>query len=59
MSGPLNCSEYEQLAEELTDPGPWAFLSGGAADESTLRANRGAYERWTFRPRVLVDVGDV
>ncbi|HEX7581668.1 MAG TPA: alpha-hydroxy acid oxidase [Gaiellaceae bacterium] len=56
MSAPLNCSEYERLAEELTDPGPWAFLSGGAADESTLRANRGAYERWTFRPRVLVDV---
>jgi len=59
VSGPLNCSEYEQLAEELTDPGPWAFLSGGAADESTLRANREAFERWTFRPRVLVDVADV
>jgi isopentenyl diphosphate isomerase/L-lactate dehydrogenase-like FMN-dependent dehydrogenase len=59
MSAPLNCDEYERLAEGLTDPGAWAFLSGGAEDESTLRANRGAFQRWTFRPRVLVDVGVV
>ncbi|MGZ4390170.1 MAG: alpha-hydroxy acid oxidase [Gaiellaceae bacterium] len=56
MSNPLNCDDYEQLAESLTEPGPWAFLAGGAEDESTLRANRAAFRRWTFRPRVLVDV---
>ena len=56
MSAPLNCDEYEQLAKGLTKPGPWAYLAGGAESESTLRANRGAFERWTFRPRVLVDV---
>jgi isopentenyl diphosphate isomerase/L-lactate dehydrogenase-like FMN-dependent dehydrogenase len=59
VSLPLNCEEYEQLAEGLVEPGPWAFLSGGAGDETTLRANRLAYRRWTFRPRVLVDVRDV
>jgi isopentenyl diphosphate isomerase/L-lactate dehydrogenase-like FMN-dependent dehydrogenase len=56
VSTPLNCSDYEQLAETLVDPGPWAYLAGGAGDESTLRANRAAFRRWTFRPRVLVDV---
>jgi isopentenyl diphosphate isomerase/L-lactate dehydrogenase-like FMN-dependent dehydrogenase len=56
VSLPLNCEEYEQLAEGLVEPGPWAFLAGGAGDETTLRANRLAYGRWTFRPRVLVDV---
>ena len=56
MNLPLNCEEYERLAEGLVEPGPWAFLSGGAGDETTLRANRLAYGRWTFRPRVLVDV---
>jgi len=56
MSAPLNCDEYEQLAEGLTEPGPWAYLAGGAESESTLRANLGAFQRWTFRPRVLVDV---
>jgi isopentenyl diphosphate isomerase/L-lactate dehydrogenase-like FMN-dependent dehydrogenase len=56
VSTPLNCSDYEQLAETLVEPGPWAYLAGGAGDESTLRANRAAFRRWTFRPRVLVDV---
>jgi isopentenyl diphosphate isomerase/L-lactate dehydrogenase-like FMN-dependent dehydrogenase len=32
---------------------------GGAGDEHTLRSNRQAFHRWTFRPRVLVDVGVV
>jgi 4-hydroxymandelate oxidase len=59
VSGPLNCAEYEQLAETLVEPGPWAFLSGGAGDETTLRANEAAFGRWTFRPRVLVDVDAV
>jgi isopentenyl diphosphate isomerase/L-lactate dehydrogenase-like FMN-dependent dehydrogenase len=58
-SRPVNCGEYERLAEGLTDPAAWGFLSGGAEDESTLRANRGAFGRWTFRPRVLVDVSAV
>ena len=56
MTLPLNCAEYEQLAEGLVEPGPWAYLAGGAGDETTLRANREAFHRWTFRPRVLVDV---
>ena len=56
MSLPLNCAEYEPLAEGLVEPGPWAFLAGGAMGESTLRANLAAFRRWTFRPRVLVDV---
>ena len=59
MSPPLNCDEYEPLAEALVDPAPWAYLMGGAGDEHTLRSNREAFHRWTFRPRVLVDVGAV
>jgi 4-hydroxymandelate oxidase len=56
VSAPVNCSEYERLAEGLTEPATWGYLAGGAEDESTLHANRGAFGRWTFRPRVLVDV---
>jgi isopentenyl diphosphate isomerase/L-lactate dehydrogenase-like FMN-dependent dehydrogenase len=59
VSVPLNCAEYEPLARELVDPAPWAYLMGGAGDEHTLRSNRQAFHRWTFRPRVLVDVGVV
>jgi isopentenyl diphosphate isomerase/L-lactate dehydrogenase-like FMN-dependent dehydrogenase len=59
MTLPLNCDEYEPRARELVDPARWAYLMGGAGDEHTLRSNREAFHRWTFRPRVLVDVGVV
>jgi isopentenyl diphosphate isomerase/L-lactate dehydrogenase-like FMN-dependent dehydrogenase len=55
----LSVADYEALAEERLEPGPWAYLAGGSGDEWTLRANRAAFERWTFRPRVLCDVSGI
>jgi isopentenyl diphosphate isomerase/L-lactate dehydrogenase-like FMN-dependent dehydrogenase len=54
----FSTDDYERLAEACTEPGAWAYLTGGSASESTLRANRAAFRRWTFRPRVLVDVAE-
>jgi isopentenyl diphosphate isomerase/L-lactate dehydrogenase-like FMN-dependent dehydrogenase len=59
MGDPLSVADYGRLAEERLEPGPWAYLAGGSGDEWTLRENRAAFERWTFRPRVLCDVSDV
>jgi isopentenyl diphosphate isomerase/L-lactate dehydrogenase-like FMN-dependent dehydrogenase len=59
VEGVLSVADYERLAEERLDPGPWAYLTGGSGDEWTLRENRAAFERWTFRPRVLCDVSQV
>ena len=59
MAEPLSISDYERLAEERLEPGAWAYLAGGAGDEWTLRENRAAFERWTFRPRVLCDVSEI
>jgi isopentenyl diphosphate isomerase/L-lactate dehydrogenase-like FMN-dependent dehydrogenase len=59
MSEPLSVADYERLAEERLEPGPWAYLAGGSGDEWTLRENRAAFERWTFRPRVLCDVSEI
>ncbi|MFL5959009.1 MAG: alpha-hydroxy acid oxidase [Gaiellaceae bacterium] len=59
MDEPRSVADYERLAEERLDPGPWAYLAGGSGDEWTLRENRAAFERWTFRPRVLCDVSEV
>ena len=59
MVDPLSIADYERLAEERLEPGPWAYLAGGSGDEWTLRENRAAYGRWTFRPRVLCDVSEV
>jgi 4-hydroxymandelate oxidase len=59
VSDPLSVTDYERLAEERLEPGAWAYLAGGSGDEWTLRENRTAFERWTFRPRVLCDVAEI
>jgi isopentenyl diphosphate isomerase/L-lactate dehydrogenase-like FMN-dependent dehydrogenase len=59
MGAPLSVADYEQLAEQRLEPGPWAYLAGGSGDEWTLRENRAAFERWAFRPRVLCDVSEI
>jgi 4-hydroxymandelate oxidase len=59
MSAPVNVADYFDRAAEKVDPRVWCFFEGGSGDEVTLRANAGAYRRWRFRPRVLIDVGQV
>ena len=59
MGVALSVADYEQVAEERLEPGPWAYLAGGSGDEWTLRENRAAFARWTFRPRVLCDVSEI
>jgi 4-hydroxymandelate oxidase len=56
---PVCVADFERIAEERIAPDVWCYFAGGAGDEVTLRANRAAFSRWRFRPRVLVDVGDV
>ena len=53
MNGPVTLADHEQLAQQGMDPGAWAYLCGGAADEITLRENMDAWQRLTLRPRVL------
>jgi isopentenyl diphosphate isomerase/L-lactate dehydrogenase-like FMN-dependent dehydrogenase len=59
VSEPLNAHDYEALAHASLDPRSWEYFRGGAGDETTLRENRAAFDRWKLRPRVLVDVGSV
>jgi isopentenyl diphosphate isomerase/L-lactate dehydrogenase-like FMN-dependent dehydrogenase len=59
VSEPLNAWEYERVAEEKVEPGPWGYFVGGAGDERTLAENVAAFGRWRLRPRMLVDVGSV
>jgi (S)-2-hydroxy-acid oxidase len=55
----LTVADYERLAEERVPPEVWCYFAGGTEDEVTLQANRTAFSRWQFRPRVLVDVAHV
>ncbi|MES1248091.1 MAG: alpha-hydroxy acid oxidase [Actinomycetota bacterium] len=55
------CASIEDVgsAARRSLPGPcFDWLDGGAGAEVTLRANRAAFERVSFRPRVLVDVAE-
>ena len=56
---PFNVREYEGLAEDVLEPGLFAYYAGGAEDEHTMRENIRAWPRWRLRPRVLVDVTEV
>lgn len=55
----VNVFDYEAIARTHLDAGTWAYFAGGADDESTLRANRTAFERTQLRPHMLVDVSTV
>jgi isopentenyl diphosphate isomerase/L-lactate dehydrogenase-like FMN-dependent dehydrogenase len=56
---PINVHDYERLAEQRLEPGPFGYYAGGSGDEWTLRENVAAFARWHLRPRVLVDTGTV
>lgn len=51
--------DYERAALARLPTMVADYYEGGAGEERTLRENRAAFARWTFRPRVLVDVSTV
>jgi 4-hydroxymandelate oxidase len=52
-------SELERRARDRLSPDVYDFYAGGAGREATLRANRKAWRRVQFLPRVLRDVSAV
>ena len=46
-------------ARKRLGQGAWDYLVGGSESETTLRRNRAAWDRWAFRPRILVDVSKI
>lgn len=55
----LNLHELEAAAREVMPPAAFAYYTGGANDEHTLRANREGYAALKLRPRMLVDVTEI
>lgn len=49
-------ADYEPFARERMTPSAWAYLAGGAADESTLADNLAAFRRIRLQNRVLEDL---
>jgi 4-hydroxymandelate oxidase len=52
----VTLADYEPHAQARMTPNAWAYVSGGGADEITLRANREAFDRLRLRGRVLADM---
>jgi len=53
---PVDYAELENTARSRLSPEAFAYIAGGAGRESTMTANRAAFERWRIVPRVLRDV---
>ncbi|MBB6561730.1 4-hydroxymandelate oxidase [Acidovorax soli] len=49
----VTLDDHERHARSQLDNNAWAYFSGGAADEITLRANRSAWDALPLWPRVL------
>lgn len=49
----VTLADHENHARTRLNSNAWAYFSGGAADELTLRANRTAWDQIALLPRVL------
>jgi 4-hydroxymandelate oxidase len=58
-SRPLNLHEYETAARALLSTMAFDYVAGGSGDEVSVRANRAAFARWRFLPRVLRGLREV
>lgn len=52
-AGVVTLVDYEAHARQVLDDGAWAYFSGGAGDEITLRDNRLAWDDLRLQARVL------
>lgn len=55
----FDVADFEREARAQVTPMAWDYITGGAADELTLRWNQEAYQRIRLKPRVLVDVSEL
>lgn len=55
---PMSFSDWERRAEETMTDEMWSYVSGGAGDERTQRANIEAFDRWGLVPRMLAGAAD-
>ena len=51
--GVISLADHEAHAAGVLDANAWAYFAGGAADETTLQHNQGAWRELPLQPRVL------
>lgn len=56
---PLSLKELESMAERRVNKITWEYWSNGAGDNSTVRGNTKAFDRYRIRPRALRNVQNI
>jgi len=54
----IDLTTLEESARKAISPEAFAYIAGGAGNESTVRANRDAFEKFKIVPRMLRNVGE-
>lgn len=55
---PVQIEALERLAHARLPREVYDYVAGGAGSESTMRANREAFDRWHILPRLLRDISE-
>jgi len=53
---PISTGALEETAKKNMSPHAYAYIAGGAGNESTLRSNRAGFESHKIVPRMLRDI---
>ena len=55
----LDVFDFEGVAQQNIPVAHWGYLMTGTDDDGTIAANRAGFDRWTLKPRRLVDVSRI
>lgn len=53
---PVIYEEWERIAREKLDDGPYYYIAGGAGGHRTMEANIDAFDKWKIMPKMLRNV---
>ncbi len=54
----ISVADYRRAARRRVPRFVWAYIDEGADDLETVRDNETAFDRWSFKPRLLTGAGD-
>ncbi len=55
----LDVFDFESVAQQNIPVAHWGYLMTGTDDDGTIAANRAGFDRWTLKPRRLIDVSRI
>lgn len=56
---PFSFEKLEKEAARNLSPEAFAYIAGGAGNESTMRSNCSDFDRWKIQPRMMRDVSEI